>query len=143
MRWTRKSETGEMYCSVHNADCPLQGAPGDPMVLEVSPNLIPSSWVCPQAVNEIAQFESEAETYLEHNEPDGVGVVIPSNEEEIVADALRMSGHDDMADTVRLDGVESLDHQGLDHACAALEDNQDDLPVEAEHIFEKLMEAAE
>lgn len=142
MQWTRKSQTGEMYCSVHNVDCPLHSHPGDPMVLEVSPGMVPSSWVCPQAVDEIAQWEEEAETHMDSNDVSGAGVVFPSAQEEIIAEALRMDGFDDDADIVRADGAEALDHRALDRATTAIEAHQDDLPREAETIHQALMEVA-
>ena len=65
MRWIPRDEAGEMYCSVHNVDCESNSR----MVLEPHPHLIPSSWMCPEAVEEIARFETEAEEFiLDENE---------------------------------------------------------------------------
>lgn len=68
MKWKRKSEVTEMYCAVHNVDCPLHGHPGDPWVLSVSPNSIPEPWVCPQAVTEIAEYAEQAEERSDTNQ---------------------------------------------------------------------------
>lgn len=72
MRWIRKEDAGEMYCAVHNADCPYHRAPPDQMVLEVSPHSVPSPWMCPDAVDEIAQFERDAERYMDGGGGSGV-----------------------------------------------------------------------
>lgn len=67
MQWKRKSEVSEMYCAVHNVDCPLQGYHGDPWVLALNPSKIPDSWICPQVVQEVGSFEGEADEYTERN----------------------------------------------------------------------------
>lgn len=58
-----------MYCAVHNADCPYHGQP-DQMVLSLKPHAVPEPWACPAAVNEMAQFEREAERYMDQGSSD-------------------------------------------------------------------------
>lgn len=68
MEWKRKSEVSEMYCAVHNVDCPLHGHSDDPWVLALDPTKIPDSWICPQAVREIGGFSNDVDEYEERNE---------------------------------------------------------------------------
>lgn len=67
MNWERKSNVSEMYCAVHNVDCPLHGHDGDPWVLAVDPHKTPDSWICPEAVQEITVFEDSAQDRKEQN----------------------------------------------------------------------------
>lgn len=67
MEWKRKSEVSEMYCAVHNADCPLHGHSGDPWVLALDPTKVPDAWMCPGAVQEIGHFADQADEYSERN----------------------------------------------------------------------------
>jgi hypothetical protein len=62
MRWTKKSdiENGDMYCCIHNVDCPEQGN-SDAEVLIVNPSRRPTSWMCAEAVLEISDHEGLAQ----------------------------------------------------------------------------------
>jgi hypothetical protein len=64
MYWKRKGAVSERYCAAHNAKCPYHSAGRDQMVLSLAPNSVPEPWVCPDAVDEIAQFEREAEQHM-------------------------------------------------------------------------------
>lgn len=138
MRWTRKSETTEMYCAVHNYQCELQGHSGDPWVLDVSPNLHPGAWICPQAVNEIAQFEIEAEEKIDENEHSPAGLELTSDERTILLDALDDDEYDDIHQKVQVHGAEELTLEEIDGCTYALEEHQDELPDESEQLFVKL-----
>lgn len=61
MRWGRKNEASEMYCAVHNVDCPYHGADRDSWVIIPNPGYIPTSWICPHAVLELSEFYGRAE----------------------------------------------------------------------------------
>lgn len=137
MEWTRKSEQSQSYCAVHNYQCPLHHHPDDPMVLDLAPHFVPGAWICPQAVVEISDFYDDAEMYIEENE-----LVIPSRYEEVMAEAARLDGDQDLADKVRMDGVESLTIEELDSITAAIEEHQDELGSDAEATFELLLEEA-
>lgn len=52
-----------MYCAVHNVDCPYHHE-SDQMVLSLSSSSMPEPWMCPDAVDEVAQFEREAEGHM-------------------------------------------------------------------------------
>lgn len=143
MEWRRKSDVDEMYCAVHNADCELQSHSGDPMVLCVNPSKIPSAWICPQAVIEMEYHLDEAHNYRDENDREPSGVQMSTEDEETVYEALALQGYNDIADAVGWNGVESLPLEEIDACIYALEEQQDELPDEAERIHSQLIEAWE
>lgn len=70
------------------------------------------------------------------------GVEVPSDHEEVIAEALRMEGHQDLADKVRDHGTEALDYQGLDRATYAIDMHIDDLPSDAHEVHQNLLDIA-
>lgn len=72
MRLVPKSEVSEMYCAFHNADCPARNTEGDPIVVNINPGYVPSKWICPQGVQEIAEFAADTD----------LDKIIETNEEE-------------------------------------------------------------
>lgn len=109
------------------------------MVLDAAPNLVPGAWICPQAVIEIAEFADDADVKVVENSPDAAGVIIPSDDEEVIAEALRLSGAREDADRVRMEGVESLSREQLGYAVEMIEEHQDDLGSDAERVHERLV----
>lgn len=143
MRWTRKSEQSQMYCGVHNYQCPLHGHSGDPWVLDVAPHLIPGEWICPQAVIEIAQFEQEAEDYKDQNSRNPEGVEFIEEDEEIIYGALRLEGADskranELADIVGAEGARGLSIGELNFAARCIERHQDEFGEHGERVFEEI-----
>ena len=96
MEWRRQSNVGEMYCAVHNVDCPIHDHSGDPWVLCVNPNRIPTSWMCPQAILEISRFADEAESKMEDNEGSPAGLTLTHHERQILDRCLRDEGWDEI-----------------------------------------------
>lgn len=141
MIWRRASDVGERYCSVHGADCQLREHDGDPMVLCVRPDAVPSSWICPQAVIELAEFVSDARDYREQNEDQPAGIVVPSNDEEIIAEALRLHGNENLADRVRLGELEHFTLQEIDAVITALEESDmpDEMQDDVDGILDQLI----
>lgn len=147
MRWGRKSEAGEMYCAVHNADCDLHSHSGDPWVLIINPGKIPTSWMCPEAVKEIENFGVDAEEKMEENDTEPVGLVMDDSDEDIIREAIELgeysSASDDIHTKIHRRGVESLTAPEIDFCITRLEEHQDELPDKAERIASQLIDAWE
>lgn len=143
MRWTRKSKQDQMYCAVHNVDCPLHGHDGDPWVLDVAPMLHPGAWICPQAVKEIEEFGIGADEKLEENTVEPASIIMDPDDERIIRQAVELEGYDEIVDTIRYNGVEGLSLEMIDGCIYALEEHQRELSDEAERIHTQLIEAWE
>lgn len=138
MIWRHTSDVGERYCSVHGADCQLREHDGDPMVLCVKPDAVPSSWICPQAVIEIAEFVNEARDYREQNEDYGLSLSVSNKDEEIIEEALRQRDMERLADKVRIHGLEGFSLDEIDGVIAALEDA--DMPDEIQDDVDGILD---
>ena len=108
-----------MYCAVHNVDCPIHDHSGDPWVLCVNPNRIPTSWICPEAILELSEFANEAEDKLEQNNGVGAGLTLTHHERDMLDRCLRDEGWDEIRNTLNR-GEEFLTLEQLDGAQYAL-----------------------
>lgn len=142
MYWDDKSKMDEMYCAVHNVDCPLHDHSGDPTVLRINPGRFPSSWMCPQAVLELEEQFSEAETYLEQNQDDPAGFHFSEDwMENLAHDALAERG-EDWAETLRrkmdVQGVESFTLEELDGLQYVLDEDENGEPEQVEQAQQEV-----
>lgn len=150
MRWIRKSDTSEMYCAVHNYQCDLHGHNDDPMVLDVAPHLHPGAWICPEAVNEIAQFEHEAEEKMDENEHSSAGLELIEEDEEKLCELIELSEFSSTRDKVhgiiQERGAEALTLSQIDVCTHALdevthdENINDELRGKADELYVVLAE---
>lgn len=143
MEWRRKSEVDEMYCAVHNADCELHGYSGDPMVLCVNPGMVPSAWVCPQALFEMEHHLDEAERYKDENAIEPAGLELDGAEEELLSRTLKRAEYGEIRETLRHDGPSGLSLEQIDGCIYALQErgSEDKFDAErAEDLEVKLIE---
>jgi hypothetical protein len=120
----------EMYCAVHNADCPLHGHNGDPWVLHVNPGSIPSGWMCPQAVKEIENFGIDAESKIEENDIEVAGLNLKEYHERIVHRAVQLEDYDKINECISRGGAEAMSVPMIDGARHAVETHQEQLSEE-------------
>lgn len=102
------------------------------MVLIVDPHAVPMPWICPGAVNEIAQFELEAEEMIEQNDRDVVGATLSEPDEETVVEAIEFGGYSSYADNIHAEimnnGIGCLTAEELDFCITRLQNATDELP---------------